>query len=144
MATLTAPSTPIEAWQRWGMKVRVAMAPPARGGAARVIFGTDLSRTSPRFMSGPAWSRIDSSRSLRPAFASRSSRLSQPSTPRSEARITTTGIPLSMHVISTPSITSTALPVGSRAPQVEPAACGKFWSTGAAVPGTPSIRAFPS
>ena len=28
VATHTAPSTPIEAWQRWGMKVRVEIAPP--------------------------------------------------------------------------------------------------------------------
>ena len=47
-ATLTAPSTPIEAWQRCGMNVRVEMAPPAVGGLTRVIFGTDLSLTSPR------------------------------------------------------------------------------------------------
>ena len=53
-------------------------------------------------------------------------------------------MPLSMQVTSTPSITSAAFPVGSRAPQVDPAASGKFWSTGAAVPGTPSIRASPS
>ena len=144
VATLTAPSTPMEAWQRWGMKVRVAMAPPARGGAARVIFGTDLSRTSPRFMSGPARRRMDSSRSFSAPFASRSSRLSQPVIPRSEARIATTGIPLSMQVTSTPSIASTGFPVGSNVPQVEPAASGKFCSTGAAVPGTPSIRALPS
>ena len=76
VATLTAPSTPIEAWQRWGMNVLVEMAPPARGEAASVIFGTDLSTTSPRFISGPARSRIDSTRSFKVAFASRSSRLS--------------------------------------------------------------------
>ena len=53
-------------------------------------------------------------------------------------------MPLSMHVASMPAITSTTFPVGSKAPQVDPAACGKFWSTGAAAPGTPSIRALPS
>ena len=31
VATLTAPRTPMEAWQRCGMKVRVEIAPPARG-----------------------------------------------------------------------------------------------------------------
>ena len=51
---------------------------------------------------------------------------------------------MARHVTSTPAITSVAFPVGSSAPQVEPAACGKFWSTGAAAPGTPSIRALPS
>ena len=32
VATVTAASTPIEAWTRCGMKLRVAIAPPARGG----------------------------------------------------------------------------------------------------------------
>ncbi len=32
VATLTAPSTPIEAWQRWGMKVRVEIEVEAGSG----------------------------------------------------------------------------------------------------------------
>ncbi len=33
-ATLAAPRTPIEVWQRTGMKVRVVTAPPSSGGAS--------------------------------------------------------------------------------------------------------------
>jgi hypothetical protein len=30
----------MEAWQRWGMNLRVLIAPPLRGAAIRHIFGT--------------------------------------------------------------------------------------------------------
>jgi hypothetical protein len=53
-------------------------------------------------------------------------------------------MPLSMQVTSTPSITSTTFPVGSRAPQVEPATSAKVIGIGAAEPGTPSIRQSPA
>ena len=58
--------------------------------------------------------------------------------------MTTMGIPLSIRVQSTPSITSTAFPVGSRAPVIEPAMFWNISGTGAAVPGTPSIAASPA
>jgi poly-gamma-glutamate capsule biosynthesis protein CapA/YwtB (metallophosphatase superfamily) len=51
--TLTAPSTPIALWQRCGMKVRVETQPPFFAGLTIVIFGTDFSLTSPRFIIGP-------------------------------------------------------------------------------------------
>ncbi len=55
-----------------------------------------------------------------------------------------TGMPLSISVTATPSISSTARPVGSSAPHMEPAASVKESAIGAAVPGTPSMRASPS
>ena len=42
-----APSTPIAACTRCGMKVRVVTVPPSRGADDDVIFGTVVSRTSP-------------------------------------------------------------------------------------------------
>ena len=62
VATLTAPSTPMVAWQRCGMKVRVAIAPPCCGALTMVIFGTVLATTLPRFISGPQARRRRSSR----------------------------------------------------------------------------------
>ncbi len=59
VAKVTAPSTPIEACGRSGMKVRVQTAPPSLGGATRVVFGTGASLTSPRRISRPALSRSD-------------------------------------------------------------------------------------
>ena len=53
-------------------------------------------------------------------------------------------MPLSIQVTRTPFTTSTARPVGSSAPQVEPAVSEKLSGMGAAVPGTPSIAASPS
>ena len=85
------------------------------------IFGTTFALTSPRFMSGPALSRIDSSRCFNSTSAFNCSGVSYPVRPRSAARRRTTGMPLSMQVTRTPSITSTRLPVGSRVPQAEPA-----------------------
>ncbi len=58
--------------------------------------------------------------------------------------MTTTGMPLSISVASMPSITSTARPVGSSAPQLEPAVSRNSIGIGAAVPGTPSMRASPA
>ena len=60
----------------------------------------------------------------------------------------TRGWPLSMHVTSTdpkPSMStvSLAFPVGSREPQTEPGVASKVMVMAAAVPGTPSILAFP-
>jgi hypothetical protein len=63
--------------------------------------------------------------------------------PKSDARITTTGMPLSISVSSTPSTTSRTWPVGSSAPPVLPPAMSrKSITIGAAVPGTPSMRAW--
>ncbi len=53
-------------------------------------------------------------------------------------------MPLSMQVTSMPSIVSRTLPVGSMLAQTDPAVSRKAISTGAALPGTPSIRAVPS
>ena len=62
VATDTAPSTPMASCTRCGMNVRVDTAPPCAGGDSRLIFGTVLSVTSPRFISGPAASLIASTR----------------------------------------------------------------------------------
>src|SRR3546814_20566520 len=105
------------------MKLRVQIVPPALGGATRNILGTDLSFTSPRFISGPAERRMDSIRwrmAAKPSLSS-SSRVSYPVAPRSSAFITMHGMPLSIRVQRTPSISSAGLPVGSSAPQEEPA-----------------------
>ena len=53
-------------------------------------------------------------------------------------------MPLSMHVTSTPSKRSMRFPVGSSEPQTEPAVSRKLMLIGAAVPGTPSMRASPA
>src|SRR4029079_16845812 len=73
VATLTAPSTPIVACARCGMKLRTVTAPPCAGGATSIILGTDLSLTSPRFIIGPAARRIFSIFARRGARASPSS-----------------------------------------------------------------------
>src|SRR3546814_15669828 len=62
VATLTAPSTPMDACARWGMKLLTVIAPPFLGGATSIILGTDLSVTSPRFIIGPAINRTASDR----------------------------------------------------------------------------------
>ena len=49
-----------------------------------------------------------------------------------------------MQVTSIPPILSIGLPVGRNAPVVEPATSMKLSSTGAAVPGTPSMDVSPS
>src|SRR5690606_18664094 len=104
VATVTAPRTPIEAWQRCGIKVRVESAPPFVAGLTMHIFGTVLVVTSPRFINDPAFRRSVSSRSFSAVFASSSSRLSRPVIPMSEARRMTEGMPLSMSVTSIPSM----------------------------------------
>ena len=53
------------------------------------------------------------------------------------------GIATSMQVTSMPSITSRRLPVGSSLPDTEPTTSMKLSTIGAAVPGTPSMRASP-
>ena len=69
VATLTAPSTPMASWHRWGMNVRVAIAATGGGGATIVSLGTVVAATSPRFMRGPAARR---SRLERPPQGARS------------------------------------------------------------------------
>ena len=58
--------------------------------------------------------------------------------------MTTQGMPLSISVAATPSITSTAFPVGSSAPHIDPASRSNISGTAAWRPGTPSIAAAPS
>ena len=55
-----------------------------------------------------------------------------------------TGMPLSMQVTSIPSKVSVTAPVGSSEPLLEPATSRNSSAMGAAVPGTPSMRASPS
>jgi hypothetical protein len=64
--------------------------------------------------------------------------------PRSFARAITTGMQTSRQVTSTPSIMSSALPVGISLPVAPPTASAKFSTMGAAVPGTPAIAVSPS
>ncbi len=138
-----APSTPIAACGLSGMNVRVHSAPPSLGGATSVVFGTGRRVTSPSPMSFPACRRSDCTRSRSPSSAASSSCGSYPVMPRSEAAATTTGMPLSTHVTSTPSITSTSRPVGSRPPVAEPAVSSNPSTTAAAVPGTPEMAVPP-
>ena len=121
VATLTAPSTPMDLWQRCGMNVRVETAPPCMAGETMVIFGTDRSDTSDRFIKGPASKRIFSNRARKASSASSSVGDSVPEIPISPAFRTTHGIPLSIIVTVTPSTTSATFPVGNSAPQVDPA-----------------------
>ncbi len=67
-----------------------------------VILGTVLSVTSPKFIKGPQVKRKASSRSLNGAFASISTGSSVPEIPKSCARITTQGMPLSIIVTAMP------------------------------------------
>ena len=78
------------------------------------------------------------------AFASSCAGDSAPVTPRSDARTMITGMPLSMQVTSIPSKVSVTAPVGSSEPLLEPATSRNSSAMGAAVPGTPSMRASPS
>ena len=107
------------------------MAPPCAGGDTRLIFGTVLFVTSPRFISGPQASRIASTRAFTSASPSSSAGVSCPVSPKSDAARHTTGMPLSMQVTSMPSTTSTTFPVGSSAPQEEPATSRKSMRMGA-------------
>lgn len=49
------------------MKLRTVTAPPDFGAATNIIFGTDFSVTSPRFVRGPARNRIASIRAFKVA-----------------------------------------------------------------------------
>ena len=120
-----------------------AAAPEAEGDTS-VIFGTLFDATSPRFIMGPAFSRIASSRALRPWFSSSSARVSAPVIPSASAYRITQGIPLSISVQATLSMWSTARPVGSRHPHIDPATSPNISRTGACLPGTPSICASPA
>jgi hypothetical protein len=126
------------------MKLRVAMTPPVRGAETRIIFGTDCAPTSPSDISGPACRRIDSSRAFSTSSASSASRVSSPRSHMASVSRITQGMPLSIGVQATPSIMSTARPLGSSAPHIAPASPSKTNGTGAAPPGTPSSRAAPS
>lgn len=53
VATVTAPSTPIEVCISSGMNVRVLISPPSRGGATSVVFGTEDRPTSPSPIRSP-------------------------------------------------------------------------------------------
>ena len=56
----------------------------------------------------------------------------------------TQGMPLSIRVQSTPSMRSVTLPVGSSAPQLDPAVSLNSSGIAAAVPGTPSMAVAPT
>ena len=125
------------------MNVRVVMAPPFWGGEIIVIFGTVLRATSPRVMRAPAMRRMASRRARRVAFVSSVLGASVPVSPRSIARISTQGMPLSIMVSSMPLIASMGCPVGKTAPQVDPSVSSNVTAMAADVPGTPSMRASP-
>ncbi len=144
MATLTAPSTPIESCTRTGMNVRVQIVPPSAGAARSETFGTVAADTSPRPISWPAASRSARTCCPSPVSASSSATVSYPVRPSSGAATTTTGMPLSMQVTVMPSMTSVTCPVGSSAPVAEPSVPAKPSTTAAAVPGTPAIAVWPS
>ena len=144
MATVTAPSTPIEVCGRTGMNVRVPIVPPSRGALTRVVLGTERPATSPRPISFPAASRSAWTWPATSSFRARSCADSAPVSPKSLARATTTGMPLSTQVTSTPSMTSRTLPVGSRLPVAEPAVPANRSRTGEAVPGTPAMAVSPA
>ena len=92
----------------------------------------------------PAASRSAWTRPARAVVAARSSTGSCPVSPRSLARATTTGMPLSTQVTSMPSMTSDTLPVGSRLPVAEPAVSANRSRIGEAVPGTPAMAVSPA
>jgi hypothetical protein len=149
--TLTAPSTPIDSCTRTGMKVRVLMVPPCRGGATSETFGTVVPLTSPRPMALPAARRSSWTRARRSSSPSRSATVSYPVRPRLEAATTTTGIPLSTQVTGIPPNSFLTFPVGSTpgpapAPAPVPVSAPGPNSriTGAAVPGTPSMAVSPA
>src|ERR1700749_3255819 len=144
VATLTAPRTPIESCTRTGMKVLVQILPPAPGAATSEIFGTEASDTSPSPISSPAASCSARTLRLSSSSASSSATLSYPRLPNAAAGTTTTGMPLSMQVTVTPSMTSVTFPVGSSAPVAEPSVPAKSRTMAAAVPGPPAIAVSPS
>ena len=144
VATLTAPSTPIESCTRTGMNVLVQIVPPSAGAAISEIFGTEAADTSPRPIACPAASCSARTARLRSSSASSSATVSYPLRPNSAAGTTTTGMPLSTQVTVTPARTSVTWPVGSSAPAVEPSVPAKSSTMAAAVPGTPAIAVSPS
>ncbi len=144
VATDTAAKTPMAAWHSCGMKERVLIAPPSRGGETSASLGMFFEPASAMFMSGAAARRMASSRALSAASAFSTAWGSAPVTPTLSAASTMTGMPLSISVTATPSTTSTARPVGSSVPQTEPSASRKSMGIGEAVPGTPSIAASPA
>ena len=109
-----------------------------------VIFGTDLLVTSPRFISGPALRRM----ALEPGakfgvgfqFLGRlgagDAEVGSAHDDAGHAVVDQGAVDAVDHV--------TRMPVGSSAPQLEPAVSAKVIGTGAAVPGTPSMRAPPT
>ena len=75
VATLTAPSTPIEAWARCGMKERTVDRAAMSGRRRPASSSAPISSaTSPRFISGPAFSRIASIRAFSVRISCRASR----------------------------------------------------------------------
>ena len=131
-----------------GMKYRVTISPSASTGAStgatRPNFGVTESWQSPSPICAPACRRTDSIAAKKSRLASNCSRLSRPVSPKSAARAITIGIATSMHVTSISSNRSIRWPVGRKAPVDDPASSMKFSSTGAAVPGTPSMAASPA
>ena len=120
-------------------------APPCRGGATSIIFGTDFSVDVAEVHQRPG---LEPDR-LDPAPCSvvvGVERLAILIAGRADigGREHDAGHAVVDQGAATPSISSTALPVGSSAPQLEPAVSRNSSGTGAAVPGTPSIRASPS
>ena len=143
VATLTAPSTPMDWCTRTGMKVRVQTVPPSAGGAMSETLGMVASRTSPRPIARPASSRSRLTWSRSAASASSSATGSYPVRPRLPAATTTTGMPLFTQVTGMPWKTSRTWPVGSTPPPPFPSSV-KASMIAAAVPGTPSIAVSPS
>ena len=140
----TVPVTGCALWQASGTKKREVMLPPLRGLASRPILGTTIFETSPMPINTPALRRIASMRLNSSLSASSSAAFSWPVLPNASARISTIGIATSTQLTSTPSITSSGLPVGSNLPVTAPIALLKLILTGAALPGTPSIAASPA
>ena len=132
------------AWQVHGVKYRDAIVPPRAGRASNATFGRTFPVASPNPMRCDACRRMASTRSNNCRSASSSTLVSWPVLPRPGAGISTSGDAKSTHETSTPSITSIARRVGSRAPVFAPAPSRKFRTTGALRPGTPSIVASPA
>ena len=144
VATQTEPVVANDLWQLHGTKYRAAMVPSRRGAATRPIFGTTLPVTSPKPMRRPASCRIASIRAISAVSASSSAALSCPVLPMAAAGISTIGMLMSMQVTRTPSMISARSPLGNSAPDFDPAPSRNASFTGAALPGTPSIRVVPA
>ena len=118
--------------------------PPSAGAATSEIFGTEAAGHVAKAHRWPAASCSARTLRLRSSSASSSATVSYPLRPNSAAGTTTTGMPLSMQVTVTPSMTSVTWPVGSSAPVAEPSVPAKSSTMAAAVPGTPAIAVSPS